>query len=279
MLIQGAPGMFVDRGPTASINFITAHDGFTLADLYAYNEKHNEANGEDNRDGHNHNYSWNCGHEGPTDDPRINKLRRRMMKNAAAILLVSQGVPMILMGDEVAHTRQGNNNAYCQDNDLNWFDWTRLESEADMFRFFRCCIQFRRGHRVLRNRYHFQHRELSDSGYPDISWHGVEAWNPDWSDSSRTLAFMLNGEDEKGSASEKNQTEEQADFIYVAMNMHWESHIFELPQLPVGRRWRRFVDTSRPEPGEIVEPGQEVMLHDQEKKYVGPRSVVILVGR
>jgi len=277
MLIQGAPDMFADRGPTASINFITAHDGFTLADLFSYNEKHNEANGEGNRDGHNYNYSWNCGHEGPTNDVGINRLRRRMMKNAAAILLVSQGVPMILMGDEVAQSRQGNNNAYCQDNELNWFDWTRLESEADMFRYFRHCIQFRRSHRVLCNRFYFQHKETSSGGYPDISWHGIEAWSPDWSDSSRTLAFMLSGRVPEG------QTDKEAvqsnSFIYVAMNMHWQGHVFELPRLPVGHRWQRFVDTNHLEPEEIVEPGQEVLLHDQERKYVGPRSVVILVGR
>ncbi|MFN2105949.1 MAG: glycogen debranching enzyme, partial [Candidatus Promineifilaceae bacterium] len=202
---------------------------------------------------------------------------RRMMKNAAAILLVSQGVPMILMGDEVAHSRLGNNNAYCQDNDLNWFDWTRLESEADMFRFFRHCIQFRRAHHVLRNRYHFQHKETAGDGYPDISWHGIEAWNPDWSDSSRTLAFMLNGKEaERRPGDEADQSNA---FIYVAMNMHWQGHVFELPRLPVGRRWRRFVDTNHLEPEDIVEPGQEVLLHDQEHKYVGPRSVVILVGR
>jgi isoamylase len=281
MLIQGAPDMFADRGPTASINFVTSHDGFTLNDLFSYNEKHNEANGEENRDGNNYNYSWNCGHEGVTDDLEINKLRRRMMKNAVAILLVSQGVPMILMGDEVAHTRLGNNNGYCQDNELNWFDWTRLGSEGDMFDFFSRCIHFRRAHHVLRNRFHFQHREKTSSGYPDISWHGVEAWNPDWSESSRTLAFMLCGEElnsqlelpQKG-----KQPPEAVDFIYAAMNMHWDGHVFQLPRLPVGRRWRRFVDTSRPPGKEIVEPGKEVLLRDQEQMTVGPRSVVILVG-
>jgi isoamylase len=273
MLIQGAPDMFGDRGPTASINFITAHDGFTLADLFSYNEKHNIANGEDNRDGHNNPLSWNCGHEGPTDNAAINNLRRRMMKNAIAILLVSQGVPMILMGDEVAHTRFGNNNAYCQDNALNWFDWTRLESEADMFRFFKQCIQFRKSHRVLRNRFHFRYREAGDSGYPDISWHGVEAWNPDWSEGSRTLAFMLYGEPSG------DEPPDSCPFIYVAMNMHWDGHFFQLPRLPAKRRWRRFVDTSRAAPGEIVEPGREPALSDQEQIKVGSRSVVILVGR
>ena len=286
-LIQGAPDMFADRGPNASINFVTAHDGFTLADLFSYNEKHNEANGEDNRDGHDHNHSWNCGVEGPTDDAAVNALRRRMMKNALAILLVSQGVPMLLMGDEVAHTRLGNNNAYCQDNALNWFDWTRLESEADMHRFVRGCIRFRHSHPVLRRRHHFQQRAaagLGGSGYPDISWHGTEAWNPDWSAGSRTLAFLLsdNGAAERGGRVAEGQGapgKGAAPFIYVAMNMHWESHVFQLPRLPAGLRWRRFVDTMRPAPAEIAEPGEELVLHDQEQKHVGPRSVVILIGK
>lgn len=272
LLIQGAPNMYADRGPTASINFITAHDGFSLADLFSYNEKHNWANGEANRDGHSHNYSWNCGHEGPSDDVATNTLRRRLMKNGIAILLVSQGVPMILMGDEVAHTKQGNNNTYCQDNALSWFDWSRLESEADMFTFVKHCIGFRKRHRVLRNRFYFQHQDTINSGYPDISWHGTKAWNPDWSDNSRTLSFMLCGEHVPAG-------KDPDDYIYVAMNMHWENHRFQLPRLPVGRQWHLFVDTSLPSPYEICEPGQERLLKDQKQVLSGARSVIILVGR
>ena len=283
MLIQGSPDMFVDRGPTASINFVTAHDGFTLADLFSYNEKHNEANGEGNRDGHNTNFSWNCGQEGPSDNAAINTLRRRLMKNAVSILLLSQGVPMLLMGDEVAHTRLGNNNAYCQDNELNWFDWTRLESEADMARFFRLCIQFRREQPLLRRRDHFTQREIGDTGYPDISWHGVEAWAPDWSESSRTLAFMLVG-NEQLTVNSKQLTVNSGQaasvpFVYVAMNMHWQRHNFELPRLPAGLRWRRFIDTSLPAPADIAEPGEEPLLPGQGSVLLGPRSVVVLVGR
>jgi isoamylase len=119
--IEGSPDLYADRGPTASVNFITCHDGFSLIDLFSYNEKHNEANGEHNRDGANDNYSWNCGAEGPTDDPNINKLRRQLIKNSVAILMISRGVPLIQMGDEIGHTKNGNNNTYCQDNELNWF--------------------------------------------------------------------------------------------------------------------------------------------------------------
>ena len=272
LLIQGAPNMYADRGPTASINFITAHDGFTLADLFSYNEKHNRANGEENRDGHSHNYSWNCGHEGASDDLEIQTLRRRLMKNGIAILLVSQGVPMILMGDEVAHTKQGNNNTYCQDNELSWFDWSQLESEADMFTFVKHCISFRKQHRVLRNRFYFQQRDAINSGYPDISWHGAQAWKPDWSDNSRTLSFMLCGEHVPAGKEPDN-------YIYVAMNMHWENHTFQLPRLPKERQWHLFMDTSLPSGNEICEPGQERLLSDQNQVLSGARSVIILVGR
>lgn len=272
LLIQGAPNMYADRGPTASINFITAHDGFTLADLFSYNEKHNRANGEENRDGHSHNYSWNCGHEGASDDLEIQTLRRRLMKNGMAILLVSQGVPMILMGDEVAHTKQGNNNTYCQDNELSWFDWSQLESEADMFTFVKHCISFRKQHRVLRNRFYFQQRDAINSGYPDISWHGAQAWKPDWSDNSRTLSFMLCGEHVPAGKEPDN-------YIYVAMNMHWENHTLQLPRLPKERQWHLFMDTSLPSGNEICEPGQERLLSDQNQVLSGARSVIILVGR
>lgn len=270
--IQGAPNLYAERGPTASINFVTAHDGFTLADLFAYNEKHNAANGEENRDGHNHNSSWNCGHEGPTDDPEIRTLRRRLMKNAVAILLVSQGVPMILMGDEVVRTKQGNNNTYCQDNELTWFDWTRLEKEADMLRFFTNCIAFRKAHPVLRNRFHFQQIDSDNSGYPDISWHGVEAWNPDWSSNSRMLAFMLCGQHARAG-------KQPDDYIYVGMNMHWEAHTFDLPRLPKELRWYQFANTSLPGPFDICEPGHEKRLNDPDQIVLGARSVIILVGR
>jgi isoamylase len=270
--IQGSPNLYRERGPTASINFITAHDGFTLADLFSYNEKHNWANGENNRDGHSPNYSWNCGWEGETSDPAINQLRRQLMKSAMAILMVSQGIPMILMGDEIGHTRYGNNNAYCQDNDLNWLDWRRVEENDDLFRFVKNIIAFRQAHPSLRRRSHFRHQDYVGSGYADISWHGVEAWNADWSYHSRTLAFMLCGKHaQQGTA--------QDDYLYVAMNMHWESHHFELPNLPGRRRWRVFANTGMPSPQDICEPGQEILLQQQESFLVGARSVVILVGR
>jgi isoamylase len=270
--LAGSPDMYASRGPTASINFITAHDGFTLNDLVSYNDKHNEANGEGNRDGANDNESWNCGWEGPTDDPGIKALRRRQIKNALAMLLVSQGVPMILMGDEVGHTQLGNNNAYCHDSELVWLNWDEAQKNADLFRFAKNLVGFRHAHPAFRNRWHLSGQDQVGSGYPDISWHGTQAWQPDWSASSRTLAFMLAGPNARGGTVRDN-------FIYVAMNTHWDSHWFNLPQLPDNMRWHVFANTSAADGQDIWEPGQEPLLDNQGGLLVGDRSVVIMVGK
>jgi glycogen operon protein len=272
--LQGSPDLYGwgGRGPTASINFITCHDGFTLADLVSYNDKHNEANGEDNRDGANDNHSWNCGWEGPTDDPHINALRQRQMRNAVAMLMVSQGVPMILMGDEVGRTQGGNNNTYCHDSDLNWLDWSLLEANAPLFRFFKNCLAFRHAHPVLRGKTHLRNHDYLGSGYADITWHGVKAWNADWSGTSRTLAFMLCGRHAKaGSAVD--------DYIYVALNMYWEPLSFELPGLPRGLNWHMFANTGALSPGDSWEPGTEPVLENQHNFLVSDRSALILVGK
>ena len=270
--MQGSPDLYSynGRGATASINFITAHDGFTLYDMVSYNGKHNEANGENNNDGGNDNDSWNCGWEGLTDDPGINELRRRQMKNAVTMLMVSQGVPMVVMGDEVARTQQGNNNTYCQDNDLNWLDWSLMEKNAEILRFFQNIIAFRRAHPVLRSNSHFQNRDYMGCGYADISWHGTQAWNADWSEGSHTLAFMLSGKHAKGGTVED-------DDVYVAMNMHWDSHHFGLPGLPPGRKWHVAVNTAAPE--DSFAPGQEPELSEQSYILLGARSVVVLVSK
>ncbi len=270
--IQGSPDLYSSRGPTASINFITCHDGFTLNDLVSYNDKHNEANGEGNRDGANDNNSWNCGWEGPSTDPGINSIRLRQMKNAAAMLLVSQGVPMILMGDEVARTQKGNNNTYCQDNDLNWLDWDFSKEQCDLLRFVQNCIKFRLAHPVFRNRWHLSNQDRIGSGYADITWHGMQAWNADWSDLSRFLAFMLNGKHARGGMVED-------DDIYVAMNMHWENHWVELPGLPDGKHWHVVANTSVTTPEDVWENGHEPLLENQSGFLIGDRSVVILIGK
>ncbi|MBD2179766.1 glycogen debranching protein GlgX [Planktothrix sp. FACHB-1355] len=270
--LTGSPDLYAweGRGPATSINFITAHDGFTLMDMVSYNYKHNEANGENNNDGSNDNDSWNCGWEGPTDDPGINALRKRQVKNAVAMLMVSTGVPMILMGDEVGRTQYGNNNTYCHDNELNWQDWTLLEKNADLFRFFKNCIAFRHAHPVLRSKYHFSNRDYMGSGYADITWHGTQAWNADWS--GRALAFMLCGKHAKAGTVEDN-------YVYVAMNMHWEALWFGIPGLPDGMKWHVFANTGAPTPDDIWEPGFEPMLENQSGLLLGSRSVLILVGK
>ena len=272
--LQGSPALYAtsQRAPATSINFITAHDGFTLADLVGYNDKHNEANGEDNRDGSNDNYSWNCGIEGSTDDPHINSLRQQQIRNAIALLLVSQGIPMLLMGDELGRTKNGNNNTYCHDNELNWLNWDLLAQNSALFRFVKYCIAFRKAHPVLRNRQHFQNQDYVGSGYADISWHGTKAWQVNWSNHIRTLAFLLCGKHARqGTVSD--------DYIYVAINMHWESHHFEIPGLPTDLQWHIFANTGCNSPDDCYEPGTEPLLTNQSSILIGDRSIVILIGK
>jgi glycogen operon protein len=250
------------RGPANSINFITAHDGFTLYDLVAYNEKHNDANGEGNRDGVNENLSWNCGAEGPTDDPNVNALREQQLKNFAAILFVSQGVPMFVAGDEVGRTQHGNNNAYCQDNELSWFDWKLVDDNAALFRFFRHMIGLRRRHASLR-RPSFLTGGRNRRGLEDIQWHGLELGQPDWSGGSRTLAFTLSGE------------EPLEPDLHVMMNMDDAAHDFAVPDDDEDRRWLVFADTAKASPDDIAEPGQEKPFEGKRCTVEG-RSIVIL---
>jgi isoamylase len=269
--IQGSPDLYGwnERGPTASINFITCHDGFTLYDLFAYNDKHNEANGEGNRDGGNSNHSWNCGVEGETDDVQVNALRQRMIRNALAILLMSHGIPMILMGDELGRTQRGNNNTYCHDNELNWLDWTLRERNSDLFDFTRKMIALRKAHPLLRTGEFFGTRRSP----ADIIWHGTQAWKADWSADSRALAFMLR---ERQAGQGGNATP----VLYMAINSFWDALPFELPELPTDYHWHLFANTSLPAPGDIQEPGQEIPLQENLRSFlVGGRAVVILVGR
>ncbi|MCF2501791.1 glycogen debranching protein GlgX [Dyadobacter sp. CY107] len=270
--IQGWPDLYYYRGPTASINFIACHDGFTLYDLFAYNEKHNEANGENNNDGGNDNHSWNCGVEGETDDAFVNQLRHKQIKNALSILMVSQGVPMILSGDEVGVTKSGNNNTYCHDNELNWLDWSLMEKNSDIFYFAQRITRFRRAHPVLRSRTHFQHKDYVGSGFADITFHGTQAWHPDFSSSSRCIAFMLDGAHAKSGTI-------QDDSIYIAMNSHYDALYYELPPLPNGKSWHLAVNTDMPSGEDIYDIGKEPKLEDQGRFLVGGRATVILVGK
>ncbi len=274
--IQGSPDIYGERGPRASVNFITAHDGFSLRDLVSYNEKHNLANGEDNRDGNDENLSWNCGVEGETDDAAVNALRLRQMKNFLSLLMISQGLPMLLMGDETGQSKGGNNNSYCHDGAINYFDWERLNSQSALFNFVRHLIQLRGASPVLRRREYLQYQaEPAGKGglaADSISYHGRQPWLPDWSHESRQLAVLFCGADGRGGSA-------PSELIYVIMNAHWEAAQFELPRLPGKLAWVLSVDTSEEGQAGSFPPGQEALLDAQAARLVGPRSVVILLAR
>jgi len=236
------------RRPIASINFVTCHDGFTLTDLVSYDEKHNEANGEDNRDGENHNRSWNCGTEGPTGDPEIIALRRRQMRNIMVTLMVSQGTPMISHGDEVGRTQLGNNNGYCQDNDITWIDWADSGEYADMLEFTRKVTALRKAHPVFRRRRFFDGRPSHDGHHMrDIYWltrNGVEMTSDDWHSGIKSVAVGLNGE----ALPEPDARGERIvdDSFLLCFNAHAYPVDFVIPETPYAREWQAVIDTFDP---------------------------------
>ena len=227
--IAGSGDLYSSRSATASVNFITCHDGFTLHDLFSYNEKHNEANGEGNRDGCSNNDSWNCGEEGETNNPEVLALRERQMRNAFTILLTSRGVPMILAGDEFANTQFGNNNAYCQDNEISWLNWDQLQENKGLTSYVKTLLAFRSAHPVLR----CPNYDIAGNGtgYPELSFHGTTPWQHSMDEPSLTFAYMYA---EDGA---KYDTGRDA-FLYIAVNAHWEEHSFELPIIPEGMSWK-----------------------------------------
>lgn len=265
--LTGSPDLYAANGgaPISSINFITSHDGFTLADTVSYNRKHNAANGEGGRDGSRENHSWNCGEEGESHDPQVQRLRQRQMKNMAALLLLSQGVPMMLSGDEVGRSQQGNNNPYCQDNAVSWFDWDLVSRNHGLLRFFQLLIQFRKRHVLLRLcRYPDR---IPQALHPTLTWHGCELDAPDWSQESRSLAMHVAPAD-------------TADcHIYLIANAHWKSHRFRLPTLPGSASWYCVIDTSQTSPHDIYPEEEAPCLQTPHAYDVGPRSVVVLVSR
>ncbi len=266
--IAGSSDLYAHTGrrPCNSINFITCHDGFTLADLVSYNGKYNEANGDENRDGSNDNLSWNCGVEGPSADAAVRSLRLRQAKNFLAVLMLSRGVPMLCAGDEVLRTQGGNNNAYCQDNDLSWFDWRCLESQREMLEFTRRMIAFRRRHRNLTANRFYRGSIVPTRGIPDIAWHGMRLNQPPWDDpAARMLAFTVAG------------TAESEPDVHAVLNMSEEAILVDLPERP-GRGWCVAVDTARPPPQDIVDPVHQVRLAARSYRAT-PRSVVVLEAR
>lgn len=260
----GSDDLYHGRGPLHSINFITCHDGFTLNDLVSYNRKHNEANGESNRDGMDDNSSWNHGVEGPTDNPSIRALRARQARNLIATLLVSQGVPMLLGGDEFLRTQRGNNNAWCQDNEISWLDWNLASENVDFLRFVREMIALRKRHPSLRRRTFF-------SGLGDIIWHGTRPCTPDFSWESRSIAFALDGRrcDRPGVV--------DRDLLFL-FNAYWEPLVFQIPASPTGRVWRRSVDTALPSPNDAVGQDQGPRIAVGDRYSMQARSLAIFVS-
>ena len=261
--ITGSPDLYdpAYRGGNASINFLTCHDGFTLYDLYSYNQKHNEANGWGNTDGADDNNSWNCGVEGETDDPAILALRKRLMKNACAILLCSRGTPMFLSGDEFADTRYGNNNPYCQDNLISWLDWSLLKKNKDLFDFFQYMIQFRKDHPVIR-----KDLEPSYLGVPAMSMHGLTPDETNFSGDSHVVCVRFAGYDE---------TTQKEDLVYLAVNSGWFPVTLTLPELPEHYKWKVAVNTGD---AKCQFFHKNSMPTVESKIFLGERSVIIFVA-
>jgi isoamylase len=263
--LLGSPDIYghKEREAEHSVNFITCHDGFTLNDLVSYNHKHNEANGENNRDGSDDNLSWNCGAEGPTDDAAIEAMRDRQVKNFFALELLAAGTPMLLMGDEVRRTQRGNNNAYCQDSEISWFDWSLLERHAGIHRFVRALNAFRQRRDVVAEGGKLSLNQLLQRA--KIEWHGVALHHPDWSEHSHSLAFTL-------------QSLRARYLLHGMLNAYWEALAFELPPVPAESQqgWRRCIDTALISPDDFC-PWQTAPVVAQATYMVQPRSVVVLV--
>jgi len=260
------------RKPYASVNFVTAHDGFTLHDLVSYNQKHNEANGEDNRDGNENNLSWNCGSEGPTDDPKVLDLRDQQMRTFLATLFLSEGVPMLCGGDEVARTQRGNNNAYCQDNEISWTDWTLDARREKLLRFTRQLIAFRRAHPVFRRRRFFQGREIHGSEMPDLTWlrpDGKRMSAEDWTNpSTRTLGMLLAGDAMDEVDPEGNPIRDQT--FLILLNSYWEPIEFILPDGAARHEWEVVIHT----PFDPLPVEQRTRYH--ERFPLGGRALALL---
>jgi glycogen operon protein len=248
------------REAEQSVNFVTCHDGFTLNDVVSYNQKHNESNGENNRDGGDNNRSWNCGVEGPSNDPAIENLRNRQVKNLMTATLLSLGLPMFVMGDEVRRTQLGNNNAYCHDTEVNWFDWSLLSKHRDVHRFVKLLIARRLLRDTAAERRRMTLTELIGKGVK--GWHGVKLNQPDWSDHSHSIALSAE-------LSKENL------LVHFISNAYWEPLNFELPRVQSESSWRRWIDTSLAAPEDIV-PWHEAPSVAGLTYRAGPRSVVVL---
>lgn len=262
--IMASPDIYMDpnREPNRSIHFVTCHDGFTLNDLVSYNNKHNGDNLENSRDGANDNLSWNCGAEGDTKDPKIHELRLKQIKNFLTLTFISQGTPMLLMGDEVRRSQHGNNNAYCQDNELSWLDWELMKQNADLLRFVKGLISFTQNLEIFRIENLLATSE--DIEEPHITWHGVTLYQPDWSDNSLSLAFTLF----HPKANER---------IHVMVNSYWKALEFQIPKIE-NSDWYKIIDTSAPSPDDFTALENGMKMRPKSMK-VANRSIVILMAK
>ncbi len=250
------------------INYMANHNGFTLMDLVSYDEKHNEANGEENRDGTDYNYSWNCGEEGPSRKKRILQLRGKQLRNAFALLLLSQGTPLIYAGDEMGNSQQGNNNAWCRDNEQSWIEWRGGTQERMLLEYVKALIAFRKAHPIFRQNKELRMMDYLSCGYPDVSYHGKRAWFGDFENYSRSVGVLYAG----------NYMEDKVSF-YVAYNMHWMPHEYALPGLSGEALWRIAIDTGIEGAGAIYQEGQEPILEEQRMITVPERTIIVLTGK
>jgi isoamylase len=269
--VLGSPDIFGyrEREPEQSLNFVTCHDGFTLNDLVSYNEKHNEANGDGNRDGVDNNFSWNCGVEGPSEDESVERLRRQQVKNLFVALLISLGTPMLLMGDEMRRTQRGNNNAYCQDNEIGWLDWTLLDQHRDLQRFVRMLIAHRLRGMQMRREESFGLSLNEVLRGAEFDWHGVRLGAPDWSDDSHSIACTI-----------RPRVGLFPLWLHLMCNAYWEALDFELPPVPNVTicGWHRWIDTALTSPEDIVEPASAPIVTGARYRLM-PRSMAALFVR
>jgi glycogen operon protein len=263
--LMGSPDIYPqpDRETNRSINFITCHDGFTMNDLVSYNHKYNELNNEQNQDGNDYNLSWNYGTEGPATERATDETRLRQIKNFLALLFLSQGTPMLLMGDEVRRTQLGNNNAYCQDNEISWFDWDAVKRHEGLLRFVQGLIRFSRANSVFNLR-HIPKPPHSDTDV-GITWHGVRLGKPDFRDYSHSLALEM-------------KSEKEGEHVFIMINAYWGPLTFELPRHDKGQEWHRIIDTSLGEGKDYAQPGKSTPMKGLRYR-LRDRSIAVMVSR
>lgn len=259
----------IDRG---EIHYMANTNGFTMMDLVSYDTKHNEANGELNQDGNPYNNSWNCGAEGPTRRKKVLELRKKQLRNAFLLLFLSQGTPLILAGDEFSNTQSGNNNAYCQDNEISWLNWNLLKTNQDLFEFVKAVIAFRKAHPVFHKKEEARNMDFLACGFPDVSYHGVNPWYPQYENFRRQLGILYWGDySKKPDGTPDNH-------FFVLYNLHWEPHVFDLPNLPPKQQWHVAFHTDRLADNGFYEAGKEPVL--EEKRFLMPsRTIVVLMGK